>query len=173
MLIAVVLSPIGFGMKYYVDEKERISNMSKEEYTAYTESIEQEKQIRLKEEEESRRRNAQEDEEFKNKMQTYETDSIHLTESNRGNYAVFVLENVSSSDDVYVFGVDLPVGRNANLHMNGRGEVGYEMKGLTKSWSRAGNYGIYHYESRDLPRISDGDKIIFSNLSSVEVTIFF
>lgn len=173
MILFFIVMPVGFGVKVLVDEKERISNMSKEEYRTYVDSKEQEKQIRLKEEEETREMNAQANEEFTSEMKTYETEFIHLKTSNRGSHATFILDSVSSSDVVYTFGKDLPTGQEASLHMDGRGEIGYEMKGLNKSWNRAGNYGVYHYESKELPRVDDGDNVRFTNLRSVEVTIFF
>lgn len=173
LILMFAIAPAALLAKTAFSEEERISNMSNGEYMKHIDSINQEKQMRLEEMEESKRLNTKLNEEFKDEMKSYETDFIHLKTSNSRSHAVFTLNNVSSSDVVYIFGEGLPTGKRAILNMKGRGEVGYEMKGLNKSWNKAGSYGVYHYESKELPRINSGDSIRFDNLHSVDVTIFF
>lgn len=108
----------------------------------------------------------QEQKDFEENMLSFETDTIHFEEGVAGSYAEFVLDAVAV-DAQFNMGQDLPYGENISLRMNGRGEVG-----IDGNWSKAGSYGVYHYDFLDhLSR--EGQTLQFEGLESVQIKIDF
>lgn len=165
MLVGVTV----FGFWSLHEEQVRIENMSPEEHQAYEESIAEEDAKQAAAQEENRKLNQT----FNEEMKRFESDGVKYEGGKRGSHAKFLLTEVGMKTK-FVFGEQLPSGKKASLYMSGRGSSGSGQKGQQLAdWHKAGQYGIYHYEGRDIYYSANGDFIEFENLSQVEVTIYF
>lgn len=164
LFLCIGFAAIGTWVHY--EEQERIANLSPVEYAAYEESIAQEESKRV----EAQAENARLDQAFNEEMKRYESDSITYLGGARDSYAKFLLKDVALGE-TYVFGEHFPAGKQASLNMSGRGSAASGRKGQQADWNKAGTYGIYHYESRDVRNAVTGDYLEFNNLSQVEIRI--
>lgn len=165
------------GISWYQEdraEKEKIANMSSTEYVVYQETLAAEAALQQQQQAEAAAAEAEATAAFEAQMHAYENEDVHYLGGQRGSQAEFQLTNVAIGERSYVFDTDLPAGREAFLDMSGRGSVGIGgASDAVADWQRAGNYGIYHFESAHVYSVSPGDFLQFENLSSVTITILF